>query len=78
MQKPWTKILLVKNVGSLEKRSNQPKYKEPKTTSPKTTAKLIHNNVYCFFITIFNNNNNIYYLYCAFSIKYSKAHHNSN
>ena len=25
-----------------------------------------------------NNNNNIYYLYCAFSIKYSKAHHNSN
>ena len=53
MQKPWTKILLVKNVGSLEKRSNQPKYKEPKTTSPKTTAKLIHNNVYCFFITIF-------------------------
>ena len=24
-----------------------------------------------------NNNNNIYYLYCAFSIKYSKAHHNS-
>ena len=26
-QKPWTKILLVVNVGSLEKRSNQPKYK---------------------------------------------------
>ena len=25
-----------------------------------------------------NNNNNIYYSYCAFSIKYSKAHHNSN
>ena len=25
-----------------------------------------------------NNNNNIYYLYCAFSIKYSKAQHNSN
>ena len=25
-----------------------------------------------------NNNNNIYYLYCAFSIKYSKAHHNNN
>ena len=25
-----------------------------------------------------NNNNNIYYLYCAFSIKYSKTHHNSN
>ena len=25
-----------------------------------------------------NNNNNIYYLYCVFSIKYSKAHHNSN
>ena len=24
--KPWTKILLVINVGSLEKRSNQPKY----------------------------------------------------
>ena len=23
-------------------------------------------------------NNNIYYLYCAFSIKYSEAHHNSN
>ena len=37
------------NVGSLEKRSNQPKYKEPKTRSPKTTAKLIQNNVYCFF-----------------------------
>ena len=24
------------------------------------------------------NNNNIYYLYCAFSKKYSKAHHNNN
>ena len=44
---------VVANVGSLEKRSNQPKYKEPKTRSPKTTAKLIQNNVYCFFITIF-------------------------
>ena len=53
LQKPWTKILLVVNVGSLEKRSNQPKYNEPKTRSPKTTAKLIQNNVYCFFITIF-------------------------
>ena len=31
--KPWTKILLVVNVGSLEKRS--------RTRSPKTTAKLI-------------------------------------
>ena len=39
--KPWTKILLVVNVGSLEKRSNQPKFKEQKTRSPKTTAKLI-------------------------------------
>ena len=36
-----TKILLVVNVGSLEKRSNQPKYKETRTRSPKTTAKLI-------------------------------------
>ena len=27
--------------------------KKPKTRSPKTTAKLIHNNVHCFFITIF-------------------------
>ena len=36
-----TKILLVVNVGSLEKRSNQPKYKEPTTRSPKTTANLI-------------------------------------
>ena len=44
---------VVANVGSLEKRSNQPKYKEPKMRSPKTTAKLIQNNVYCFFITIF-------------------------
>ena len=52
MQNAWTKILLVVNVGSLEKRSNQPKYKEPKTRSPKTNAKLIQN-VYCFFITIF-------------------------
>ena len=43
----------VVNVRSLEKRSNQLKYKEPKTRSPKTTAKLIQNNVYCFFITIF-------------------------
>ena len=25
----------------------------PEMRSPKTTAKLIHNNVYCFFITIF-------------------------
>ena len=41
LQKPWTKILLVVNVGSLEKRSNQPKYKESRTRSPKTTAKLI-------------------------------------
>ena len=38
---PWTKILLVVNVGSPENRSNQPKYKEPRTRSPKTTAKLI-------------------------------------
>ena len=52
MQNAWTKILLVVNVGSLEKRSNQPKYKEPKTRSSKTNAKLIQN-VYCFFITIF-------------------------
>ena len=45
---------VVANVGSLEKRSNQPKYKEPKTRSPKTTAKLIQNNMYCFLnITIF-------------------------
>ena len=36
--------MLVVNVGSLEKRSNQPKYKEPKTRSPKTTAKPIQNN----------------------------------
>ena len=49
----WTKILLVVNVGSLEKRSNQPKYKESRTRSPKTTAKLISNNVYCFFKPIF-------------------------
>ena len=32
---------------------DQPKYKQPKTRSPKTTAKLIQNNVHCFFITIF-------------------------
>ena len=32
---------------------NSPAHKEPKTRSPKTTAKLIQNNVYCFFITIF-------------------------
>ena len=44
---------VVTNVRSVEKRSNQPKYKGPKTRSPKTTAKLIQNNVYCFFITIF-------------------------
>ena len=49
----WTKTLLVVNVGSLEKRSNKPKYKELKTRSTKTTAKLIHNNVYYFLITIF-------------------------
>ena len=36
----WTKILLVVNVGSLEKR-NQLKYKETRMRSPKTTAKLI-------------------------------------
>ena len=35
LQKPWTKILLVVDVGSLEKRSNQPKYKEPRTRSPQ-------------------------------------------
>ena len=52
MQKAWTKILLLVNVGSLEKRFNQPKYKEPKTRGPKINAKLIQN-VYCFFIAIF-------------------------
>ena len=31
-----------------------------------------------FFLDNNNNNNIIYYLYCAFSIKYSKALHNSN
>ena len=30
MQKPWMKILLVINVGSVDKRSNQPKFQEPK------------------------------------------------
>ena len=35
--------MLVVNVGSLEKRSNQPKHKEQRTRSPKTTAKLILN-----------------------------------
>ena len=44
-----TKILLVVSVGSLEKRSNQPKHKESKTRSPRTIAKLIQNNVYFFF-----------------------------
>ena len=41
LQKPWTKILLVVNFGSKEKRSNQLQYWEQKTRSPKTTAKLI-------------------------------------
>ena len=41
------------NFGSLEKRSNQPKYKEPKRRSPKTTAKLIQNKVYFFFLPLF-------------------------
>ena len=53
LQKPCTKILLVMSVGSLEKRSNQPKYRESKTRSPRTTAKLIQNSVYCFFIQFF-------------------------
>ena len=44
MQKLWTKILLVVNVGSLVKRSNR-------TRSRKATAKLIQNKVYCFFIS---------------------------
>ena len=48
-----TKILLLVSVGSLEKRTNQSKYKESKTRSPRTTVKVIQNNVYCFFITIF-------------------------
>ena len=44
LQKPWTKILPVVNVGPLEKSSNQLKFfnilKEPKN-DPKATAKLI-------------------------------------
>ena len=44
---------VVVSVGSLEKRSNQPKHKESKTRSSRTTAKLIQNNVYCFFMTMF-------------------------
>ena len=40
---------VVANVRSVEKRSNQPKYKGSKTRSPKTTAKLIQNNEYFFF-----------------------------
>ena len=46
LQKPWTKILLVVSDWSLEKRSNQPKYKEPKTRSLKTTAELIQESQY--------------------------------
>ena len=39
-KKPWTKILPVVNVGSPEKRSNQPKYKEPRTRSPALQSSL--------------------------------------
>ena len=35
LKKLWTKILVVVDVGSLEKRSNQPKCKEPRTRSGK-------------------------------------------
>ena len=48
------KILLVVNVGSLEKRSNQPKYKEPRTRSSKNTATTVDlKQRVLFFITIF-------------------------
>ena len=51
LQTSWTKILLVVNVGSLEKKSNQ--LKEQKTRSPKTTyCKADQNNVYCLFQTV--------------------------
>ena len=51
--KPWTKILLVVNVGSLEKRSNQPKYKEQKHKKSKDYCKADLKQRILFFITIF-------------------------
>ena len=45
--------MLVVNVGSLEKRSNQLKYYEPKNDKSRDYSKADHNNIYCFFITIF-------------------------
>ena len=53
MKKPWTRILLGINVGSREKRSNQPKYQEPTNEKSKDYCKDDQNNVYCFYITIF-------------------------
>lgn len=46
-RKPWTKILLVVNVGSHKKRSNQLNKLKKKTTSPKTAANKADDNV-CF------------------------------
>ena len=48
--------MLVANVGSLEKRSNQPKYKEPRTRSPaksKDYCKADLKQRVLFFITVF-------------------------
>ena len=53
LQKPWTKILLVVNVGSLEKRSNQPKYREQKHEKSKDYCKADLKQRILFFITIF-------------------------
>ena len=38
-KKPWTKILLVVNVGSQEKRSNQRKYLEQKKKKKNEKSK---------------------------------------
>ena len=46
------KTMMVVNVGSLEKRSNQLKYYEPKHNKSRDYCKADHDNI-CFFITIF-------------------------
>ena len=47
------KILPIVNVGSLEKRSNQPKYKEPRTRNERLLQSWFKTTRIVFYITIF-------------------------
>ena len=69
MQKPLTKILLVVNVGSLEERSNQPKYKEPRTSKKSSYTFYATGETRSITSHITRNTKNVIYIACSAGVK---------